>query len=86
VTCAPQAWASGAAFQLLQACLGIRFSAEKPHMAFYHPLLPDFLGWLRISRLRFGKGEIDLLLQRRAGRVAVEVVRKRGDVEVATFL
>jgi glycogen debranching enzyme len=86
VACAPQAWASGAAFQLLQACLGIQFSAEKPQMAFYHPLLPDFLAWLRINRLRFGKGEVDLLLQRRTGSVAVEVVRKRGDIEVAVFL
>jgi hypothetical protein len=29
---------------------------------------------------------VDLLLQRRTGSVAVEVVRKRGDIEVAVFL
>lgn len=34
VACSPQAWASDAVFYLLQACLGLTFSPQKPQLLF----------------------------------------------------
>jgi glycogen debranching enzyme len=83
VACSPQAWASGAVFQMLQACLGLNFSAEKPQIRFYHPQLPAYIDWMRIEGLRFGDGMIDLVLRRHANDVGINVERKEGDIDVA---
>jgi glycogen debranching enzyme len=86
VACSPQAWASGAVFQLLQGCLGLSFSPEKPQIRFYHPRLPNYLNWLRISNLRFDDGVIDLALTRHAHDVSINVERKEGDIEVTVVV
>lgn len=86
VACSPQAWASGAVFQLLQGCLGLSFAPEKPQIRFYHPQLPNYLNWLRISNLRFDAGVIDLALTRHAHDVGINVERKEGDIEVAVVV
>jgi glycogen debranching enzyme len=83
VACSPQAWASGAVFQLIQACLGLTFSPEKPQVRFYHPQLPPYLDWMRIKGLRFGDSTLDLVLHRHAHDVGINVERKEGDIEVA---
>ncbi len=83
VACAPQAWAAGAVFMLLQACLGLSFSPHKPQLRFHHPQLPDYLHHLEIRRLRFGHGEIDLALWRHPHDVGINVLRKEGEVDVA---
>src|SRR5213076_2125826 len=43
VACAPQAWASGAVFLLLQACLGLSVVAPERRVLFSKPFLPEFL-------------------------------------------
>jgi glycogen debranching enzyme len=86
VACSPQAWASGAVFQLLQGCLGLSFSPETPQIRFYHPRLPNYLNWLRISNLRFDAGVIDLALTRHAHDVGINVERKEGDIEVTVVV
>ena len=86
VACAPQAWASGAVFQLLQACLGLSFSAERPQIRFRHPQLPDWLGHVRINNLRVGNAVVDLALRRHPHDVGINVLRKEGDVEVAVLV
>lgn len=83
VACSPQAWASGAVFQLIQACLGLTFAASKPQIRFYHPQLPRYIDWMRIEGLRFGDGVIDLVLRRHANDVGINVEHKEGDIEVA---
>src|SRR5690606_11724229 len=60
----PQAWASGAVFMLLQACLGMSFRQEKPQIRFTQPMLPRFLPWIRIENLRVGDARVDLMLRR----------------------
>ncbi|MBI3898036.1 MAG: amylo-alpha-1,6-glucosidase [Gammaproteobacteria bacterium] len=86
VACIPQAWASGAVFHLLQACLGLSFSAEKPQLRFAHPLLPDYLHWLEIKNLRFGGAVLDLMIRRHPHDVGINVMRKEGDIEVAVVV
>lgn len=86
VACSPQAWASGAVFHLLQACLGLEFAPEKPQLRFIHPRLPDYLHWLEIRNLRLRDGAVDLIVRRERRDVAVNVLHKDGDVEVAVVV
>jgi glycogen debranching enzyme len=82
VACAPQAWAAGAVFMLLQACLGLTLDAPRREIRFLHPLLPPFLDRLRITGLRVGEAVVDLLVDRHAFDVGVNVLRREGDVRI----
>ena len=86
VACSPQAWASGSIFQVLQACLGLTFSADKPHIRFDRPRLPAYLGEVRLENLQVGAGQVDVILSPHPRRVSVSVARVEGDVEVAVTL
>jgi len=86
VACSPQAWASGAVFQMLQACLGMSFSAEKPQIKFNKPQLPHYIQRLQITNLRFGNKVIDLAFRRHPNDVGINVLRKEGDIDVAVFM
>lgn len=86
VACLPQAWASGAVFHLLQACLGLSFSPHKPQLRFSHPRLPEYLPWLEVRGLCVAGGTVDLMVRRHAFDVGVNILRKQGDVEVAVVV
>jgi len=86
VACSPQAWAAATPFGLLQACLGLEIDASARVVRLRHPRLPASLEWLRIRRLVVGDAHLDLLLRRHDADVAVNVLRKEGDVEVAVQL
>lgn len=86
VACSPQAWASGAVFQLLQAVLGMTFAREKPQIRFRYPVLPDYLQEIEIRNLQVGNGVIDLFLRGHQLDVGVNVMRKEGDIEVAVVV
>jgi glycogen debranching enzyme len=80
--CAPQAWAAGAVFHLLQSILGIDFSPGRPRIRFNRPELPEYLEWLRIRNLRIGAGSVDVAVRRHREDVGVSVERKEGDFEI----
>ena len=82
VACSPQAWAAACVFSLMQACLGLSFDPEKPEIRFRHPQLPSFLDHVEIRDLTIRGTTVDLWLQRYPNNVGVNVIRKRGDVEV----
>ncbi len=82
VACAPQAWAAGTAFLLLQACLGLRVSADPPRIWFSRPQLPPFLGEIQINNLAVAGASVDLLLARHADDVGVSVLRREGVVDI----
>ena len=86
VACEPQAWAAGAVFHLLQACLGLRFSPRKPQITFSYPRLPAWLDRVEIRNLRVGGGTIDLALRRHPLDVGINVLRKDGDIDVAVIV
>ena len=86
VACQPQAWASGAVFHLLQSCLGLVFSPEKPQLRFHYPQLPDYLHRLEITNLRFDSGVVDLVFHRHLRDVGVNVLRKEGDIDIAVIV
>lgn len=86
VACSPQAWASGAVFYLLQACLGMRFAADPPQLRFEHPQLPNYLERLELKNIQLDNGVVDLSCRRRGQDVAIHVTRKTGNVEIAVVM
>ncbi len=82
LSCAPQAWASGAVFLLLQACLGLHIDARQKLVQFRYPALPSFLEEVWIRQLRVGGASLDLSFRRYANDVAINVLRREGAVEV----
>ncbi len=82
VACAPQAWASGAVYLLLQACLGMSIHAVEKKISLTNPSLPANLDELRIEGLTVGTASVDLLLKRHSLGIALEVLRKDGELEI----
>src|SRR5581483_2952831 len=85
VACAPQAWAAGAVFMVLQACLGLSIDAKKSRIYLHHTALPEALPELRVHNLKIGESSVDLAFERRAETVAFDVLRRRGDIEVVAL-
>jgi glycogen debranching enzyme len=86
VACAPQAWSAGAVFLLLRACLGMTLRATERQICFNHPILPEGLDEVRIEKLRLVDASVDLLVHRLEEGVAVEVLGRRGEVEILKSL
>ena len=82
LACAPQAWAAGAVFLMLQACLGLSIRGREGQILLERPTLPPFLETLRIDDLRVGSASVDLSLSRRGPEVSVDVARSSGHVSV----
>jgi len=86
VACAPQSWASGAIFLLLEACLGLNVSAPERRVTFSKPILPRFLQQVTIRGLKVGDARVDLLLTRHdEGDVGVNVLRREGALDVVVL-
>ncbi|MFC0408278.1 amylo-alpha-1,6-glucosidase [Roseomonas elaeocarpi] len=87
VACLPQAWAAASAFAVLGAMLGISFRPEAGVIRFVHPILPSWLEELRIDNLRLNDSSVDVVLRRHGadGAVSLNVLGRRGDVEVAVI-
>jgi glycogen debranching enzyme len=87
VACLPQAWASGCAFMLLQACLGVRVDGRRREIHVERPLLPPGIEALGIHGLRVGDATVDLEFQRIGNEVVVVPGRHAaGEVAVLTHL
>src|SRR5438094_6641434 len=76
VACSPQAWAAGAVFMLLQACLGLEIKANESRLYMHHSALPEKLQHVRIRNLRIGSGSVDLSCERYADTVSVNILRR----------
>jgi glycogen debranching enzyme len=82
VACAPQSWAAGAVYLLLQSCLGLSIDAASRRVVFERAVLPDPIEWLRLSHLQVADATVDLLLERHGSDVNVSVLRRGDDVEI----
>jgi glycogen debranching enzyme len=82
VACAPQAWASGSALALVTALLGLEADAAARRLTLQSPVLPPPLRRVEIEDLRVGSASVDLGITRGRDSAAVEVLGRRGDVEV----
>jgi glycogen debranching enzyme len=86
VACAPQAWSAAAVFLMLQACLGLRINALESKVSMVRPFLPPFLSRARIMNLSVGGASVDLLLVRHEHDVTVNVLRRKGDIDVEVLM
>ncbi len=84
VACAPQAWAAGTVFLLLQACLGLSIQGKEGEIRFSKPFLPEFLPAIQIKNLRIGKASVDLAITRAREDVTVNVLRKDEGLDIVT--
>ncbi|HML14531.1 MAG TPA: amylo-alpha-1,6-glucosidase, partial [Xanthobacteraceae bacterium] len=83
VACSPQAWASGAPFLMLQACLGLEFDPEHGEIRLRRPWLPDFLDEIGLVNLSLNEASVDLTLRREQDEVSLRVHRRSGDIRVS---
>jgi len=86
VACAPQAWASATPFTLLEAALGLEFDAERGEIRLRNPHLPAFLNEVILRELRLKDASVDLRIRRHGDDVSLEVLRKRGQIQVSIVL
>jgi glycogen debranching enzyme len=82
VACAPQAWAAASVFAILGGALGISFAPRERQIRFTRPVLPAWLGEVRLANLRLGEASVDLLVRRGDNDVAVSVVRRDGPIDI----
>jgi glycogen debranching enzyme len=82
VACSPQAWAAGAAFMMLQACLGITVDGLQRRVVLDHPYLPEGVPQLRIAPLHLDGASLSLQVTRHAHTVQVHVLEQSGDIEL----
>jgi glycogen debranching enzyme len=82
VACAPQAWAAGAVFMFLEACLGLSIDSRKHQLILDRPCLPPAISQLWIRQLQVNSASVDLCFERHGTAVRVEVIEKRGEVDV----
>jgi glycogen debranching enzyme len=85
VACSPQAWASGSAFYLLKACIGLSFRPMEPRIRLLHPVLPPFLDDLVVRGIAVDGASVDLRLMRHGDEVGVQVMGKRGHVDISVM-
>ena len=84
VACAPQAWAAGAVFMLLQSALGLDIDATSRTLSIHRAVLPDTLDWVRITNLAIADARVDLLLTRHPFDVSITVLRREGEVQITS--
>ncbi|MFL6195965.1 MAG: glycogen debranching N-terminal domain-containing protein [Thermoanaerobaculia bacterium] len=82
VACAPQSWAAGSVYLLLQACLGLDIDAAARRICLERPELPAGLDQVKISNLKVRDATVDIVFQRHEQDVAVHLDRRDGEVEV----
>jgi glycogen debranching enzyme len=82
VACAPQAWAAGSVYLLIQGCLGLVVDGVQREIRLHQPRLPSFMPELRITNLGVAGASVDLVLLRHGDDGGVNVLRRVGDLSV----
>jgi glycogen debranching enzyme len=83
VACSPQAWASATPFTLLEASLGLQFDPAANEIRLHNPSLPSFLDEVVIRNLQLKESSVDLKVRRHAHDVSVEILERRGEIQVS---
>jgi len=86
VACSPQAWASGALFQMIQALLSIEFQPGAKEIRFRNPRLPPSIDRLTLRQFNMSGAVVDIELQRAGAHVSMRVLRSVGEVQVSMIL
>lgn len=67
---------------MLTALLGLDADAPQGRMTFQSPVLPAWLRTVEIRDLRVGRASLDVALSRGRNSASVELIARRGDVEL----
>ncbi len=78
VACLPQAWAAGAVFMLVQACLGLRIDGWNATVFVDKPALPTGVDQLNVKGLVIGSHIVNLEINRRLDRIDVTLTGDAG--------
>ena len=71
---------------MLEAALGLEFDAERGEIRLRNPRLPTFLNEVILRELRLKDASVDLRIRRHGDDVSLEVLRKRGQIQVSIVL
>jgi glycogen debranching enzyme len=82
VACNPQAWAAGSVPFMLTSLLGLQPDAFNHQLHIRHPVLPEWLEWVNVRKLRVAEAEVDLRYERKRDGVKVTTLRTDGDLRV----
>jgi glycogen debranching enzyme len=82
VACSPQAWSAGTIPYMLIAALGLTPDALNDRLMLVKPHLPPWLNKVHITDLRVGKASVDMEFRREESGTLVNVVKKRGALDV----
>jgi glycogen debranching enzyme len=83
VACSPQAWASATPFTLIEAALGLEFDPGALEIRLINPCLPAFLDEVVLHNVQLMQSSVDLRLRRHENQVSLEILRRRGKVQVS---
>jgi hypothetical protein len=62
--------------------MGMNIHAPEKRISFANPVLPAELDEVRVEHLRVGAASADILLKRHSHGIAVEVLNKKGELEI----
>jgi glycogen debranching enzyme len=82
VACSPQSWSSGTIPHMLTSSLGLVADALDGKLTMMKPHLPPWLTNVRINKLRLGNTSADIEFRRVGDSTLVNVMEKRGSLEV----
>src|SRR5262249_20954188 len=87
VACSPQAWASGAVFQLLQAVLGLEYDLPAKTIKLRNPAVPMSAGEITVRNLTLGGASISFAVKPQLdGTIALRVLESTGDIKISVVL
>jgi glycogen debranching enzyme len=79
VSCSPQAWASGAMFLMLRACLGIYPDGPRRALKIVNPHLPEWASEITLRGMRVANSRVSLHFTRTGQGCFAAVTETRGD-------
>ena len=82
VACSPQAWATGAIFQLLQIMVNLIPDVPNNCLRVVQPTLPPSVSYMVINNFKVGHTLLDLEFERSHEATGCRVVKKRGNLRV----
>ncbi len=84
VACSPQAWASGAVFQLVQAILGLEYSLSARAIRLRNPVVPHSVGSITVRNMRLGDAAISFTVQPHPnGTISLGVLESTGNIKIS---
>jgi glycogen debranching enzyme len=87
VACSPQAWASGAVFQLLQAILGLEYDLPAKTIRLRNPAVPVQAGEIMVRNLTLGGASISFAVRPQPdGTISLRVLESAGDIKISVVL